>query len=86
MARSLATTQHKVVITTNFDNLELQQQGSGTLSGGVFWCYRDQAGVPEPCVRDFVANQNGYLVATPGFDELMLLLGEALKFDLPDCM
>ena len=55
-----------------------------SVPGGLYWCYWEGAGPPPSEIRHFVAAQNGCLVPIPGFDEAMLLLGDALEFDVPD--
>lgn len=55
-----------------------------SVPGGVYWCYWEDGGPPPGDIRQFVAAQNGYLIPVPGFDEAMLLLGDALEFDVPD--
>ena len=56
----------------------------GALSHGVYWCYREGETKPKAEIQQFVASQNGWLVAIPGFDELMTLFGEQVKYELPD--
>lgn len=62
----------------------LRSRPESSIPGGVYWCYWDQAGAPDVRIQEFVARQHGCLVPTAGFDELMLLLGERLSFDVPD--
>ena len=53
------------------------------LPGGVYWCYQEGRELPRQEIQDFVAKQHGYLVPIPGFDELFLLLGQALGIGNP---
>lgn len=62
----------------------LKNLPEGSVPGGLYWCYWEGAGPPPSEIRRFVAAQNGCLVPIPGFDEAMLLLGDALEFDVPD--
>lgn len=55
-----------------------------SVPGGVYWCYWKGGGLPPDEIRQFVAAQNGCLVPIPGFDETMMLLSEALGYDVPD--
>jgi Tfp pilus assembly protein PilF len=55
-----------------------------TIPGGVYWCYWDGGDLPPVEIRQFVARQKGCLVPIPGFDEIMMLLGERIGFDVPD--
>ncbi len=55
-----------------------------SVPGGVYWCYWKDGGAPPPEIRQFVASQNGCLVPISGFDETMLLLSEALGYEVPD--
>lgn len=55
-----------------------------TIPGGVYWCYWDGGDPPSTEIRQFVARQNGFLVPIPGFDEIMMLFGQRLEFDVPD--
>lgn len=55
-----------------------------TIPGGVYWCYWDGGDPPSAEIRQFVARQNGCLVPIPGFDEIMMLLGQRIAFDVPD--
>jgi tetratricopeptide (TPR) repeat protein len=55
-----------------------------SVPGGVYWCYWKGGRLPPSEIRQFVAAQNGYLVPIPGFDETMMLLSEALGYDVPD--
>ena len=56
----------------------------GELAHGVYWCYRDGGEKPKAEIQEFVAKHNGWLVAIPGFDELMTLFGEQVSYELPD--
>lgn len=55
-----------------------------SVPGGVFWCYREGGAPPSREIQEFVHAQHGELVRVPGFDELMMLLGDRLKYDVPD--
>ncbi len=55
-----------------------------SVPGGVYWCHWDEGEPPSDEIQHFVAAQQGALVPIPGFDEAMMLLGEALEFDVPD--
>lgn len=62
----------------------LAQLPERNLSHGVYWCYREGGEKPKAEIQQFVAKQNGWLVAVPGFDELMTLFGEQVGYELPD--
>ena len=55
-----------------------------SIPGGVYWCYYAGGAPPRQEIRDFVAGQDGSLIGIPDFDELMMLLGDRLGFDVPD--
>lgn len=55
-----------------------------SVPGGVYWCYWEGGELPSEDIRQFVTTQHGDLVPIPGFDETMMLLGNALEFDVPD--
>ncbi len=55
-----------------------------SVPGGVYWCYWEGGEPPSSDIRQFVAAQQGDLVPIPGFDEAMMLFGNALEFDVPD--
>jgi tetratricopeptide (TPR) repeat protein len=55
-----------------------------SVPGGVYWCYWEGGEPPSSDIRRFVAAQKGDLVPIPGFDEAMMLFGNALEFDVPD--
>ncbi|HEX2123794.1 MAG TPA: tetratricopeptide repeat protein, partial [Thermoanaerobaculia bacterium] len=54
----------------------------GDIAGRLFWCYRQQDGLPAERIRTIVSRHSGVFVPILGFDELMLLLGERLGFGL----
>lgn len=43
------------------------------LPHGIYWAYRGE--LPDERIQNLVTDKNGYLVETPGFDSLMLFLG-----------
>lgn len=54
------------------------EESSTIMPHGVYWCYHEASGFPDDKVCGFIANKNGYLVRTTGFDALMLKLGAML--------
>lgn len=48
---------------------------------GIYWCYRDSSGLPSEEILEFLAEKNGHLVRSGGFDALMYTLGGALYGD-----
>ena len=66
-------------LMTAFEKLEPNE-----LTHGVYWCYREGDEKPKKRIQDFVALHKGWLVAIPGFDELMTLFGEQVGYELPD--
>ncbi len=54
------------------------------LVGRPRWCYRESDGLPRQRVIDLVSRLNGVLVPVQGFDEQLLLIGNALEFGLRD--
>lgn len=62
----------------------LKELMPASVPGGVYWCYWKDGGSPSSEIQQFVAAQNGCLVPIPGFDETMMLLSEALRFEVPD--
>src|SRR6266567_1104121 len=48
------------------------------IEGGVFWCYREGDEI-DPAIEEVVEHHHGVLVPIAGFDEVMLLLKEALQ-------
>ncbi len=47
------------------------QLGADHAPAAVYWCYWEPGGPPDARVRSWVADQGGWLVPIPGFDELM---------------
>jgi len=45
---------------------------------GIYWCFREASGLPDPKIQDFVEKQNGCLVSIDGFDALMMEMGREL--------
>ena len=43
-----------------------------TFHNGLYWCYRDQDGVPDKRVINLIQKKRGFLVPIEGFDELMV--------------
>ncbi|MFM9958647.1 MAG: tetratricopeptide repeat protein [Phycisphaerales bacterium] len=54
-----------------------------SIPGGVYWCYIEGGSGPTEQVRRFVKRQAGRLVPIPGFDEVMFLLGDRLRYEVP---
>lgn len=48
---------------------------------GVYWCYLENADLPEKNICDFVENKDGYFVTIGGFDALMMEIGNSLYKD-----
>ncbi|SQD77127.1 tetratricopeptide repeat protein [Moritella yayanosii] len=51
------------------------------ISGRPFWCYYEKGEEPNQDIQGLMEMHNGVLVATPGFDELMLRIGDVLGYD-----
>ena len=45
---------------------------------GIYWCYREASGEPDPEITEFLADKGGCLVKTDGFDALMYSIGGTL--------
>ena len=54
---------------------------SNDISGRPFWCYYEKAEVPNEDINYLMDKHNGVLVASQGFDELMLEIGAVLGYD-----
>jgi len=58
----------------------LEALGEDHIPGGAFWCYRGADGQPDDRICALVAKHGGKLVPIVGFDEIMIQLGERLKY------
>ena len=47
-------------------------------TNGIYWCYRENSGLPDERILKLISDKNGWLVKTAGFDAVMLALGNAL--------
>ncbi len=45
------------------------------IEGGIFWCYKEDEGLPTQRILDLIKKHKGYLIPIEGFDELMIHLG-----------
>ena len=45
---------------------------------GMYWCYREESGLPEKNIQNLVKRKGGYFVKIVGFDALMLEIGNRL--------
>ena len=60
----------------------LEELPEETMSGGLFWCYRDGGGPPDERIAEVVSRHKGCFVPILGFDELMLQLGDRFGYPL----
>ena len=54
------------------------------IEGGMFWFYRECDGELNQRIQGVVEKFNGYAVSVPGFDELMVRIGNELNLDRQD--
>jgi tetratricopeptide (TPR) repeat protein len=60
----------------------LDELKAGDMTDGLFWCYREQDGLPIDRIRRLVAKHNGAIVPILGFDEFMLQMNQRLGYPL----
>lgn len=60
----------------------LEELPEGTLSGGLFWCYRHGDDPPNDRIARVVGRHKGRFVPILGFDELMLQIGDRFGYPL----
>jgi tetratricopeptide (TPR) repeat protein len=53
------------------------------IKGPLVWCYYEKS-QPSERIVNLVADLNGFLVAAPDFDSLMLVLGQEIGLSIPD--
>ena len=51
------------------------------MENGIYWCYRENSGLPDDRILKLITNKKGLLVKIAGFDAVMLALGNALMPD-----
>jgi Tfp pilus assembly protein PilF len=81
--RSLFATHVPIVIGYGGNDGSLmrvfEEMQPGTLSQGIYWCYRSVDPLPRRQILDMVTKHGGWLVPIKGFDELMIELQDALQ-------
>lgn len=50
------------------------------IEGGIFWFYRENGVGLNKRIKDLIKKFNGYAVPIPGFDDLMIQIGNKLEF------
>ncbi len=60
----------------------LKDMPTGSIPGGILWCYRRDDGLPGERIRQLVAHHRGAIIPVLGFDDFMLQLNDSLEFDL----
>ncbi len=56
----------------------------GSIEGGIFWFYRNKNGEPNQRIQNLIEKFNGRAIPIPGFDELMIQIGNDLELELLD--
>ena len=53
------------------------------IEGGIFWFYRNKAEL-TPRIQELIEQHGGWAVQIPGFDDLLIQMGDRLKLESPD--
>ncbi|MBR2594040.1 MAG: tetratricopeptide repeat protein [Firmicutes bacterium] len=53
-------------------------ESESEIKKGLYWCYREDDGLPPDNILEFVENNKGHLVPIEGFDSLMVKIGAKL--------